>query len=88
MLIGELNPPGGRGKREIDLPEGTNLEEAIEQIAQLSAALSEKILDPDGAPKKYIVIFVNGKNVTSLARSEIVLRDEDEVFLTPPFGGG
>lgn len=48
----------------------------------------DRILDEKGRLRRFIKIYVNGKDIRFLKDIETVLNERDEVLLIPAVGGG
>ncbi len=62
-----------------------------EALAALDAeypGIRERICEPDGRLRRFVSVFVNGRDVRSLQGLETPLRDGDEVGIIPAMAGG
>jgi len=65
------------------------LEDAINEIsAKHGKEFRDRILDENGKLKRFINIYVNGKDIRFLNQLKTVLSDDDEVSIIPAVGGG
>jgi len=67
----------------------STLEDAINEIStKHGKEFRDRILDENGKLKRFINIYVNGKDVRFLNQLKTVLSDGDEVSIIPAVGGG
>ncbi len=66
-----------------------------ETISSLFAALEDscpgvktQLYNPDGTIKRYINVFVNGRDIRTLGGEETAVDSRDEVFIVPAMAGG
>ncbi len=62
-----------------------------EALAALDAeypGIRDRICEPDGRLRRFVSVFVNGRDVRSLEGLETPLRDGDEVGIIPAMAGG
>jgi MoaD family protein len=80
----------GQGLTEIDLPDGSTIEDLLTYLKQRSGErLSRRLFDPDsGAVLPYVRIMVNGQTIQFLEGMETSLKEGDEVLILPPVSGG
>ena len=80
------------GSREVTLqiPPATTLEALLEiMIKRWGKELAARLCEPDSlAPRPYIRLMVNGRDIAFLNRLETVLKEGDEVLILPPVSGG
>jgi sulfur-carrier protein len=50
--------------------------------------LKERVCDPDGGIRRFVNVFVNGKNVRDLQGAETPVKVGDEVGIIPAMAGG
>jgi len=48
----------------------------------------DAVFDEKEKPRKYVKIFVNGRNIEDLNGIETMLKNEDTVAILPPIAGG
>jgi len=74
---------------EIDLPEGSSIQELLDRLIERCPPLAEKLLDPDGKLSRSIQVFVDGRSASHLPDGlETKLRDDQAVDIFPAVGGG
>lgn len=64
-------------------------------VASLFSALEDscpgvktQLYNADGTIKRYINIFVNGKDIRNLAGEQTLVNDQDEIYIVPAMAGG
>lgn len=50
--------------------------------------IRERICEPDGRIRRFVNVFVNGRDVRSLGGIEAPVKDGDEVGIVPAMAGG
>lgn len=68
--------------------EASTVAEAILKLDQLYPGIRERICDSDGRIRRFVSVFVNGKDIRSLQGIETPLKDGDEVGIIPAMAGG
>jgi molybdopterin synthase sulfur carrier subunit len=74
--------------RQLLLPEGSDVEAAVQALASRHPAARQRLLDDAGRVRRHVAALVNGGNVTWRDGLRTVLRDGDRLTLLPPVGGG
>ncbi|MGQ9514947.1 MAG: MoaD family protein [Thermoproteota archaeon] len=76
------------GERNVDVQAAT-LGEALDKLAErYGNKFKEKILDPNGKPKRLLNIYINGRNILFLDLLKTPLKDGDEITILPSVSGG
>jgi len=76
------------GEREVEV-EALTLKEVIDRLtAKYGDNFEERILDTTGNTRRFINIYVNGKDVRFLNQFETTLKHEDKVLIIPAVSGG
>lgn len=76
------------GEKIVEL-NAANLKEALgELVSKYGESLKDKILDASGKPRRFLNIYVNGKNVYYLGGVDTPLKDGDEVSILLAISGG
>jgi len=76
------------GERETEV-EASTLREALSRLtAKYGERFRERIYDETGNTRRFINIYVNGKDMRFLAHLDTTLKHEDEVLIIPAVGGG
>jgi molybdopterin synthase sulfur carrier subunit len=80
------------GSREVTLliPPATTLKALLRiMVKKWGQELATRLCEPDSlAPRPYIRLMVNGRDIAFLNRLETELREGDEVLILPPVSGG
>lgn len=65
------------------------LEDAINEIAaRCGKEFKNRILDENGKLRRFINIYINGKDIRFLNHLKTTLSDNDEISIIPAIGGG
>ncbi|MCP8304264.1 MAG: MoaD family protein [archaeon] len=76
------------GEKEVEV-EASTLREVIDGLtARWGDRFKAKLLDATGNIRRFINIYVDGKDVRFLNYFDTVLKDEDEVSIIPAVSGG
>ena len=80
----------GQRLMEIDLPDGSSVEDFLAYMSERwGEELSGHLFDPaGGAVLPYVRIMVNGQTIQFLEGMETPLAEGDEVLILPPASGG
>jgi MoaD family protein len=78
----------GAAEMERFPPEGESVRGLLKGLCKAHPALREKIFDPAGNLRPYILVLKNGRNVDSLQQLDTPLADRDVIALFPPVAGG
>ena len=76
------------GYRELELPDGADVESAVRSLATRYPAIRTRLLDEAGEVRRHIAALVNGGNAAWKDGLRTALRDGDRLTLLPPVGGG
>lgn len=87
-LFGEFREAAGRDKVELELPPGASCGQALRQLAKLEPKVGELLFAPSGEIRDHLHVFLNGRNVATLAGLETKLSQGDRISFFPPIGGG
>jgi molybdopterin synthase sulfur carrier subunit len=68
--------------------EARTVAEALTKLDELYPGIRERICEPDGRVRRFVSVFVNGKDIRSLQGVETPLQDGDEVGIIPAMAGG
>ncbi|PUA31081.1 MAG: hypothetical protein B9J98_07785 [Candidatus Terraquivivens tikiterensis] len=75
-------------ERELHL-EASSVRELLSQLSErFGDAFRQRVLDENGKPKSFVVLYVNGKNIHFAEGLDTKLNDGDEVLILPAIGGG
>ena len=76
------------GAKEVGVDAADTVRDVLERLTAEHPALRERILDDDGSLQSSITLLVNGRNVRFLNGLDTTVRENDQVALFPPVGGG
>jgi molybdopterin converting factor small subunit len=74
-------------KSQIVLGSGT-VASLFSELEGSCPGVKAHLYNADGTIKRYINIFVNGKDIRNLAGPETVVEDRDEIYIVPAMAGG
>jgi sulfur-carrier protein len=74
-------------RAQLTLPAGT-LSALFVELDSACPGIKTQLCNDKGALKRYINIFVNGRDIRSLGVEPIVIGDHDEVYIIPAMAGG
>lgn len=83
-LYAQLRDPVGRKTTVLDLPSGSTVRDALEELAAEYPALEDRLFD-DGSVRESLVIRLNRSTVTDPERP---LTGGDTLGITPQIAGG
>lgn len=75
------------GEKETEA-QGSTLKEVLDFLFEKYHPLKEKIWDPSGKLRRFINVYVNGKDVRFLKGFDTRLKDGDEITILPAISGG
>ncbi|MBO3809908.1 MAG: MoaD family protein [Candidatus Brockarchaeota archaeon] len=85
-LFGNLAKIAGEKTTLVD---ASTLGEVLNALVErYGEAFRNRIYDENNRPRRFINIYVNGKDVRFLDGLETKLNDSDKVFMVPAVGGG
>lgn len=67
---------------------GATLGAVLEELNATYPGLGERILDEQGAIRRFVNIFVNDEDVRFLQEKETPVKETDEVSIVPAIAGG
>jgi len=74
---------------EIQLPEGSSIQELLDRLIERCPPLGEKLLDPDGKLTRSVQVFVDGRSSAHLPDGlETKLGADQSVDIFPAIAGG
>jgi len=74
--------------RELELPEGADVEAAVRALASRHPAAQSRLLDDVGRVRSHVAALINGGNAAWKDGLRTPLHDRDRLTLLPPVGGG
>ena len=72
----------------VEISSGVTVEEGLIELTEDIPQLGDKIYGENGDIKEGINVFVNGKNISTLDGKNTVLKEEDDLAIFKPLGGG
>lgn len=76
------------GKKKVEA-EGSSLKEVIDSLSgEHGEEFKTKIIDEAGNPRRYVRMYINGKDIRFLKQLNTPLNDGDEVLILPAVVGG
>jgi molybdopterin converting factor small subunit len=67
----------------------TTVQEAFTQlITRYGEGFKQKLFDNSGQPKRFLNIYLNGKNISFIDNFESQLQEKDELTILPSVTGG
>jgi molybdopterin synthase sulfur carrier subunit len=76
---------GGQVAEEV---EGTTVGEALEALYARHDELRERIVGEDGAPRRFVNVYLRGEDIRFLDGLDTPIADGDEVTILPAVAGG
>ncbi|MBM3291901.1 MoaD/ThiS family protein [Candidatus Bathyarchaeota archaeon] len=86
LLYGNLASIAGISSTNIDANTVSQLLDAL--AIRYGEVFREKLYDSNGKPRRFINIYVNGKDYRFLKKSDTEIFPNDEVSLIPAVSGG
>ncbi|MCX7623793.1 MAG: ubiquitin-like small modifier protein 1 [Thermomicrobium sp.] len=68
--------------------EASTVGEALAKLDELYPGIRERICESDGRVRRFVSVFVNGKDIRSLQGIDTPLSEGDEVGIIPAMAGG
>jgi molybdopterin synthase sulfur carrier subunit len=87
-LYANLRDAAGKRAVQIPLSEGTRVSDVIRALMTRVPNLAPLILDEEGELAPHIAVVVDGRDIRHLQGLETVVRDENQMDIFPPVGGG
>jgi len=85
-LFGALAKTAGEKSVEI---EASRLKDAVDElIERYGERFKSKIYDEKGKVRRFVNIYINGKDIRFLNHMETQLNDGDNISIIPAVGGG
>jgi len=76
-------------ERETELEGGSTVKSLFNTLVEkYGSEFSERVLDDTGKPRRFVNVYVNGKDIRHLRYIDTELRDGDEVSILPAVSGG
>ena len=75
------------GHTEVHL-EASSIKELLQKLGAVYPAIEPRLCDESGQLRQALNLFVNNRNVRSLAGADTPLQDGDEISIMPLMAGG
>lgn len=85
-LSGALATVAGTRKTEVEASDVSQLLKALS--TKFGSEFSERLYDANGKPRRFINIYVNGRDYRFLGRLEAKLTANDTISIIPAVSGG
>ena len=72
---------------EVEISAGTVLE-ALTQLRAHYPNFAQKLLDENGAIRRFVNVYVNEEDIRFLQNQQTILKDGDEISIIPATSGG
>lgn len=76
------------GEKTVELEAGTLRELFANLVSRYGDDFKERVLEPTGEPRRFVNIYVNGRDMRFLQGFDSKLKDGDEVTVLPAVSGG
>ena len=73
---------------EVVTSTGATLGAVLEELNKTYPGLGERILDEQGAIRRFVNIFLNDEDVRFLQEKETPVTEKDEISIVPAIAGG
>ena len=68
--------------------EGVTISEILNNLESQFAGIKERICDENGAPRRFINIYLNEEDIRFLEGESTAVKDGDEISIIPAIAGG
>jgi molybdopterin synthase sulfur carrier subunit len=75
-------------KARLELQAQGTLSELLSKLEENCPGIKREIFDEAGIIKRYVNVFVNGREIRCLSGTSTIIHDNDEVFIIPAMAGG
>ena len=75
------------GRAEVSA-EGVTVTELINNLEAAHTGIAEKLVDADGAVRRYVNLYVNDEDIRFLSGMDTPLKDGDSISIVPAIAGG
>ena len=75
-------------EKSINLSATTVREAFTQLISRYGEAFKQKLFDNSGQPKRFLNIYLNGKNISFIDNFESQLQEKDKLTILPRVTGG
>ena len=85
----QLRTAVGRAEEEIDLPDGSNLDDVLVRVAsEMCREAAGYLLAPGGGLQPSLLVAVNDRAISTREAPAVPIHSGDVVILLPPIAGG
>jgi molybdopterin synthase sulfur carrier subunit len=70
------------------MAEGATISEILNNLESQFAGIKERICDENGAPRRFINIYLNEEDIRFLEGESTAVKDGDEISIIPAIAGG
>ncbi|MBT5763377.1 MAG: MoaD/ThiS family protein [Nitrospina sp.] len=68
--------------------DGATISEILNNLENQFAGIKERICDENGAPRRFINIYLNEEDIRFLEGENTAVKDGDEISIIPAIAGG
>jgi sulfur-carrier protein len=68
--------------------EGATISDILNNLENQFAGIKERICDENGAPRRFINIYLNEEDIRFLEGESTAVKDGDEISIIPAIAGG
>lgn len=68
--------------------DGATISEILNNLENQFAGIKERICDENGAPRRFINIYLNEEDIRFLEGESTAVKDGDEISIIPAIAGG
>jgi sulfur-carrier protein len=68
--------------------EGATINDILNNLENQFAGIKERICDENGAPRRFINIYLNEEDIRFLEGESTAVKDGDEISIIPAIAGG
>ena len=70
------------------MAEGVTISQILNNLESQFAGIKERICDENGAPRRFINIYLNEEDIRFLEGESTAVKDGDEISIIPAIAGG
>ncbi|MBT3183543.1 MAG: MoaD/ThiS family protein [Nitrospina sp.] len=70
------------------MAEGATISAILDNLENQFAGIKERICDENGAPRRFINIYLNEEDIRFLEGESTAVKDGDEISIIPAIAGG
>jgi|TARA_B110000438_G_scaffold157615_1_gene151031 sulfur-carrier protein len=70
------------------MSEGSTIREILNNLESQFTGIKERICEENGAPRRFINIYLNEEDIRFLEGEETTVKDGDEISIIPAIAGG